>query len=250
MTSLILKTEIVHRLVENRPDRLHISESKNRIILQQTTERRIMISQFFTLLATFNCAMGFLPIKPPNVGKPVVPLVKAYLALEQIAKGLQERSISTDIVLGVAESLTFEVVNRIFHDHGHYFAGTVGDPVFWALRSFFSDLISKATQPLIPTKSPLWQDNPEELESDPTCIKNWNVNDEDKWLESKDKSFRASGREEKFICKQRDICIAKKRRKVFSSITRFVVIPLIIHSMAHTLSSVSTYELIDEILKI
>jgi hypothetical protein len=211
-----------------------------------------MISQLFALLATFNCAMAFLPIEPPKV-KPVVPLVKAYLALEQIAKVLEERSLSTDIALGVTESLTFEVLNRIFRDHGHYFAGTVGDPVFWAVRSFFSDFISKATQPLIPSKPPPWKDNREELESDPTYTNSQNAEGKDNWLESKDKSLGAFENEEQFTCEQRDtslISLAKKRRKVFSSITRFVVLPLVIHSMAHTLSSVSTYELIDEVLKI
>jgi len=204
-----------------------------------------MISQLFAtvLLATCNCAIGYLP--PPPREKPILPIVKVYLALERIAASIQERSLKTDVVLGVSESITFEILNRIFRDSSGSSGGTLGDPVYWTLRSFFSDFISKATQPLLPTK-PLPLSTSANLTSAVDEVDNIRNDDPIAFLATSKRTSNAKV-ETREISSYHEL--SGKRRKFFASVVRFVIIPLIVHSVVHTLSSMSTHELLDEILK-
>ena len=193
-------------------------------------------------------------------------VIQKILNLEKIGIALQGRSIKTDMTLGGIDAIVYDLCNRIFHDSIHS-GGTIGigDPVFFGIRSLISDFVLRATTPLVEKSSPSKARSPisqKKAKREFSLIVDLDDIEEKQNLVSQQRNGHfvlspdytqefenISGiYVERTMALEYDKEKSKKQRNFVLAIFRLILLPVIMHSLAHTFSEITTHEVIDGII--
>ena len=152
--------------------------------------------------------------------------VRLYFALEKVGKEYESRSFETDVSMGILESAIFDFLTATLNP-------SLREPAMYFARSFIFDVTFRTTSPLLLQEDGLDFDNAKNSgqnlfnatrtiddDDDGTC----RVLCGDDPLESTQK------------CRQRD-------RKMALALVRFLVMPIIMHSLVHSASSIISHDI-------
>ena len=161
--------------------------------------------------------------------------IRLYFMLEKTSKDYESRSFETDVSMGILESTVFDFLTLTLNP-------ILREPVMLFMRSFLFDVTLRTTTPIL-----LQEDILDLNDSDSKIItstkrrqtgfENIDLNHE----ETKDnfENISVNDKEVKDIVKHR-----RRDRKVVYGILRYLIVPIVMHSLVHSASSIISHDIL------